>query len=611
SDGGGGATVGAGEWAVDAGRTGGWTQHVGSSEQPEQPESQSGSGSDESTELSDSQLVDGVRNGSVDAYATLWARHEPVARALARRIAPPREVDDLVSESFLRVLRSLRDGRGPQTAFQAYLLSTLRRINIDSGRRYHQRVVPTDDDQIETAVAPSSEELALERSDERVAWSAWASLPEDSRTLLWALIVDEQTPAQLAESLGTTANAVASRAKRARERLRQAFLNEHVSAAVDDDCRLTRSKLGAYVRSGLSTRDRATVENHLEQCPRCRAALVTVIDVGQTLRVYVAPLVAAGAIVGAAQGPFEVGLTAGASTASTSSISSAVPWVISAKGAALPVAAAGTVVAAAVAVVVTVLPNQNVQLDAAPYGSTPGVTSIGPSGRAPASSTGMPETVTGIAPPPVGSSRSTRSGPVDPTWVDAPGGTRATARSSGSAAARSKRSVNAAPTAPSRLRDTAGQPNVPVAPSTTSAQKPPQTPSTSRLTTVPSPVVTTAPPTSPVVTPPATQPPPPTAPTATPVQRSFVFRPATQSLYRARLEVPAGWLIRSVRHDHPGGPYEHVGRARRSVDRLLVPGALSVTVSGADGAATAGQLEVRFTDLLGRPVDGGATRSLG
>lgn len=34
-----------------------------------------------------------------------------------------------MSKSFLRVLRPLRNGTGPQTAFRAYALSTLRRVS--------------------------------------------------------------------------------------------------------------------------------------------------------------------------------------------------------------------------------------------------------------------------------------------------------------------------------------------------------------------------------------------------------------------------------------------------------------------------------------------------
>lgn len=306
--------------------------------------------------VSDLQLLDAVRSGSVEAFGTLWSRHESAARVLARQIAAPREVDDLVSESFLRVLRSLRDGKGPQTAFRAYMLSTLRRVNIDTARRYHQRVVLAGDARdLDPTSSPSSEDVAVERSDQRLAWAAWASLPDDVRSLLWRLVVDEQTPAQLAESMGTTPNGVASRAKRARERLRQAFVTVHLADASEQACRDARSKLAAYVRSSLSPRDRASVDDHLDRCPGCRAALVAAVDVGQAIRTHVVPLVAAGAVVGAAlqlgegaaggtAATSSAAATASASSTAASSVATASAWVIGSKAVAVSVAAMAAIV---------------------------------------------------------------------------------------------------------------------------------------------------------------------------------------------------------------------------------------------------------------------------
>lgn len=296
-------------------------------------------------DASDAVLMQHVRDGADDAYALLWSRHEVAARALARRVAPEREVDDLVSESFLRVLRALRAGGGPETSFRPYLLSTLRRANIDAGRRYHQRVVLTDDDTvIETSGAPTPEELSESRQEERAAWAAWASLPDDSRDLLWKLVVDEQTPAQLAHGLGTTPNGVSSRAKRARERLRQAFLTQHTNAAVDEGCRSTRIALGGYVRSGLSERDRRRVEDHLGHCAMCRAALLEVIDVDRTIRTAIVPLAAliGGAGAAAAAGALGAGSAAGAvATGSSATTSTATSATGSAAGSATGSSAAG------------------------------------------------------------------------------------------------------------------------------------------------------------------------------------------------------------------------------------------------------------------------------
>ena len=248
---------------------------------------------------SDAELIAAVRAGDREAYGALWGRHETAARNLARQIAKPSDVDELVSESFYRVLRALDSGGGPHGAFRPYLLSTLRRINIDTGRGYHQRVNLTSDDaDLEGTPGDSAADITIEQREQSAAWMAWASLPESSRTLLWHLIVEEETPAQIAPLLGTTPNGVSSRAVRARERLRQAFLQQHVRLADAEQCEWTRRRVGEYVRNALSNRERDAVKRHLKECKKCSAVVGEITDVNETMKVLVAPIILGGAAVG-------------------------------------------------------------------------------------------------------------------------------------------------------------------------------------------------------------------------------------------------------------------------------------------------------------------------
>jgi RNA polymerase sigma factor (sigma-70 family) len=252
----------------------------------------------ESAGPSDAELIAAVRGGDDAAFGVLWSRHEAAARRLARQITRPSEADDLVSESFYRVLRAIKSGGGPDAAFRPYLLSTMRRFNIDTGRSYHQRVVLTEEQtDLEVDHAASSAQVVEEAGEGVAAWAAWQSLPESSRTLLWHLVIEEETPAQIAPLLGTTPNGVASRAVRAKERLRQAFLSQHLAEADEEACRSARAKFGAYVRNALSARDRAAVDAHLRECERCRAALLEIEDTNSSLRGIIAPIVLGGALV--------------------------------------------------------------------------------------------------------------------------------------------------------------------------------------------------------------------------------------------------------------------------------------------------------------------------
>ena len=249
--------------------------------------------------VSDAQLLALVRAGDDAAYGELWSRHQQAARRLARQIADASNVDDLVSEAFLRVLRVLRSGGGPDGAFRPYLFTALRRINIDTGLGYRNRVELTADDtafEIGDPVA-SAADVSLDNAEAIAAWRAWESLPAAQRTVLWHLVIEEETPAQIAPLMGTSANGVSSRAVRAKERLRQAFLQQHLRAADNEECALHRGRLGEYVRDALSARDRAATQQHLDDCDRCRAALFDVADVNASLRVVIAPLLLGGAVV--------------------------------------------------------------------------------------------------------------------------------------------------------------------------------------------------------------------------------------------------------------------------------------------------------------------------
>ena len=244
------------------------------------------------TELSDAELVERVRDGDLDAYGVLWARHVNAVTVFARHTSR-RDAEDLVAESYTRVLVAIRSGRGPTTAFRAYLFSTVRRTAIDTIRRHDSRYVVTDQVEVlDRPVAQSPEDEAIATALGQNARQALASLPDESRTLLWDLIVHEQTPARIAGHLGLSPNAVASRAKRARELLRVAFLSalaapsDALSAGPQSgpECRPARRRFGAYVRNTLPGAAQIRLEEHLAGCGRCRDALDQLRTIEATIR---------------------------------------------------------------------------------------------------------------------------------------------------------------------------------------------------------------------------------------------------------------------------------------------------------------------------------------
>ena len=262
-------------------------------------------------EPGDADLIAAVRSGDIDAYGVLYRRHAGSALALARQLAGSRsEADDLVAEAFAKVLDVLRGGGGPDTAFRAYLLTTLRNARYDRARR--DRRLELSDDMTRHDPGVAWEDTAVAGLDSMLAARAFNRLPERWQTVLWHTEVEQESPAQVAPLLGLTPNGVAALAYRAREGLRQAYLQEHLANGVGREHRATVNQLGAWTRAGLSARQQARVDAHLAVCAECRALATELEDVNAGMRGVIAPLILGG---GAAAYLAAHGGTAGVATA--------------------------------------------------------------------------------------------------------------------------------------------------------------------------------------------------------------------------------------------------------------------------------------------------------
>ncbi|HJQ46152.1 MAG TPA: sigma-70 family RNA polymerase sigma factor, partial [Amycolatopsis sp.] len=304
---------------------------------------------------SDAELIASVRSGTLAAYGTLYERHVGAAYNLARQLArSTAEADDLVSEAFAKVLDTLRGGKGPDAAFRAYLLTALRHTAYDKTRR--DKRLDLNEDM--STLSGASEELTVPFSDTAVAGlertmaaKAYARLPERWQAVLWHTEIEGQTPAEVAPLLGLTPNGVSALAYRAREGLRQAYLQVHLAETSAERCRATADKLGAWTRDGLAKRERAQVEAHLDECDRCRVLAAELADVNGALRAVVAPIVLGGAVFAylAASGAKASAATVGVAAASSAGAGSAAGAAAAGPRQFLGVAASGVAIAAAVA----------------------------------------------------------------------------------------------------------------------------------------------------------------------------------------------------------------------------------------------------------------------
>ncbi|GAA2742183.1 hypothetical protein GCM10009868_11170 [Terrabacter aerolatus] len=430
-------------------------------------------------------------------------------------------------------------------------------------------------------------------------WAAWRSLTDESRSLLWRLVVHEEHPRQIAPALGTTSSGVATQSRQARVRLRQALLTEVVAHATDPVCREVRRHLGGYVRDSLTPANRHRVEDHLDGCPRCRAALADVVDVDAAIRLRVAPALLPGAFAPPEAMADDSGAGAGAAvgegpapglTPEDSSVPLAVgvaPVVGSAESGAwgpagrvlsVPGRSAAAVLAAAAVVAAVAL--FLFQLE-----PTGGVTAGRPTRSG--ASTGS---VGGAEPtyPPDGTPDAVAPRPVIGVATaegvsrrQPPGG-----RSSGSGVTGDAGSAvrQALPT--TRAGSSTGASNVHPSPT-----RPVPTPSAS--TSVPS--SPTAPPTSAVPGPVGTV-------------TSLRLAPSDRGCF-AHLEAPTGWLITSVRDLRGGRQREHVSSPTSVYDGRLAGGDIVIEVTRVRPDLT-GVLTALFTDASGAPLPGSGTYPL-
>lgn len=162
--------------------------------------------------------------GEDAAFDELVARwHRPLS-IYARRIAGDTAADDLVQETWIRVVRGL-PGLRDAARFRAWMFGIARRVMMDRLRQQYATptLVPIDD------IEPTATDAAaLEAADDLEADlasldEALERLPAAERELLVLFYLDELSLADLADVLGVPVGTVKSRLFRARRMAREAL----------------------------------------------------------------------------------------------------------------------------------------------------------------------------------------------------------------------------------------------------------------------------------------------------------------------------------------------------------------------------------------------------
>lgn len=235
------------------------------------------------TLLGDSELVLRARQGDRRSFGTLYLRHHDAAwRVACAAAGSPADAEDAVAEGFAKVFAALPRMVDRELAFRPYLLACVRNAAVDRHRRT-RKLDLRDEVPERAAAAGEPDEIVLAGLERNLVGEALRSLPERWRTVLWLTEVEGMTPTEVSSVIGIKPNAVAALSYRAREGLREAYLQAHVRAEARADCRYTVDRLSAYVRNELSDRERDKVQTHLDGCANCRQRRDELADVNASL----------------------------------------------------------------------------------------------------------------------------------------------------------------------------------------------------------------------------------------------------------------------------------------------------------------------------------------
>lgn len=164
-------------------------------------------------------LVARAKAGDLEALEALYRAFETPVYHLARRICrSPEDAEDVVQETFLEVVKSIREYRG-----EGHLWGWVRRIASSKAlmRLRREKLRVTDELLDEATGAPPASvgaRIDLER--------AFEQLSETSRAVVWLHDVEGFTHEEIAEQMGKTVSFSKSQLARAHTRLRRMLVAE-------------------------------------------------------------------------------------------------------------------------------------------------------------------------------------------------------------------------------------------------------------------------------------------------------------------------------------------------------------------------------------------------
>ncbi len=158
--------------------------------------------------------MDAVREGSEDAYVTLFTRHRTSIYGYALRMTRRREVaDDIFQETFLRVHRARATWSNHQGTFRSWLFRIATNVIRDLARSVARRPEVLGESWEPSTFPAPADRMGLER--------ALGGLPDSLRDAFVLAVVVGMDHNEVASALEISPDNARARVSRARARLRE------------------------------------------------------------------------------------------------------------------------------------------------------------------------------------------------------------------------------------------------------------------------------------------------------------------------------------------------------------------------------------------------------
>ena len=225
-----------------------------------------------------------------DEYAAIYREHNARLVGYARSLTGNQAVaEDLAAEAHFRVWRRIRAGQAIENP-SAYLTTTVRNLAAGLGRA--RREVSRDaadlpEDLERAAIVAADPEQRASHVD--LISRLLKELPERWAKALWYAEVEDLPMEAVGERIGASAGTTAVVLTRARERLRQAFLQSQPGMPANEECEQYWKQIPTIVRATASARRTKTVLEHCDGCEDCRTRMLALTEANTRLPLLLGP----------------------------------------------------------------------------------------------------------------------------------------------------------------------------------------------------------------------------------------------------------------------------------------------------------------------------------